>query len=305
MEKCINGAKKLIEKQIFGGGISYGASFSSYGKAYFWTNENIKGYLDLVNLEGKENALTVLASGDHAFNLIQRGILNIDTFDTNRLTEFYSLELKRAIILKYNYKQYLSFMRILCSSNISVDTLTDMIKGLLPFMSERGKTFWNEILDYNYKVQKHHGTYINLIRLLCVGPYFNNEGINGYTLSKENYNLLRNNLSKANITFTQANATSLNESFNKKYDCILLSNILDYFDSYFGDNWTYDNLKEYTQKLEEVAKSDAIIFLHYIFFYGKECKLIHDSDIYKMDLKEEKVLEIPGSCSGIILKRVK
>ena len=191
MENCINGAKKLIYEQIFGEGVQHGASFKAYGKTYFWTNENVDGYLNLVNFEGKDSALTVLASGDHAFNLIQRGILNIDTFDTNRLTEFYSIELKRAIILKYNYEQCLSFMTLLCSTNISVDILTDMIRGLIPFMSERGKIFWDEILDYNYKLQKHHGTWINLIRLLCVNVNFKGDGINGWRKSPHTWRALR------------------------------------------------------------------------------------------------------------------
>lgn len=305
MENCINGAKKLIEEQMFGEGVSHGASFKPYGKTYFWTNENINGYLNLVDLEGKDSALTVLASGDHAFNLIQRGILNIDTFDTNLLTEFYSIELKRAIILKYNYEQYFSFMRILCSTNVSVDVLTDMIKGLFPYMSERSKTFWYEILEYNYKLQKHHGTWINLIRLLCVNTNLHSDGINGYALTEENYNALRSNLSKTNITFKEANAIELDESFDKKYDCIMLSNILDYFDSHFGYGWAYSNLKYYEMRIQKLAKNDALIFLHYIFWGGQNSRLIHDSDIYMSDLNGEEVLEIPNSCDAVLLKRIK
>jgi len=99
MERAIEGAKKLIETQVRGlqtdGNF---AKFREFGKNYFWTNENIAGYLDLVDFEGKINALSVLASGDQAFNLVTNGIMDIDTFDINALSEYIALGLNRAAI---------------------------------------------------------------------------------------------------------------------------------------------------------------------------------------------------------------
>ena len=66
---------------------------TSYSKVYLWTNENIDAYLNIVDISSKENALSVLASGDQTFNLITKGIMNIDTFDTNKLTEYFALGL--------------------------------------------------------------------------------------------------------------------------------------------------------------------------------------------------------------------
>ena len=62
---------------------------------------------------GKNNGLTVLGSGVYAFSLITNGVMNVDTFDINRLIEFYALGLNRAMILKYSYQECLDIMRII------------------------------------------------------------------------------------------------------------------------------------------------------------------------------------------------
>ena len=306
MEDIISGAKKLIHEQVAVDGIYYESGFHQYGKAYFWTNENIRGYLNMVDLGGKDNALSVLASGDHAYNLITKGITNIDTFDTNKLTEFYALELKRAIILKYNYEQYFSFMQLLCSKLISIDILTDLIKGLFSYMSQRGEMFWNAILDYNYYIQKEHSTHFNLIHLWCVNERLQFDRRNNYLISKEEYEKLRKSLASVNITFRHADAIALSDIFKGKYDVIMLSNILDYFDKYFGNCWTYDSLVQYEEKLRKIAKEDAIIFLNYIFYYNTyKSELISNTSIYARNLKDEDLLPIYGTHDAILLQRIK
>ena len=84
--------------------------FTDFDKVYPFTNEYITGYLDYVNFTGKSSALSVLSSGDHTFSLITKGITNIDTFDVNGLTEFYSLGLKRALITIFSYTEFLEFI---------------------------------------------------------------------------------------------------------------------------------------------------------------------------------------------------
>lgn len=48
------------------------------------------------------------------------------------------------------------------------------------------------------------------------------------------YEEFKNRLMLANITFKEANAYRLEAKFGSTYDFVLLSNILDYFDKYFG-----------------------------------------------------------------------
>lgn len=315
MEKCIEGAKRLINKQVHDNRVSlFGISFSEYHKSYYWTNENIKGYLDKVDFEGKDNALSVLASGDHIFNLVEKGITNIDTFDTNKLTEYYALGFKNAMILKYSYEEFIQYMQIISSDNISLEYLTELLLSLLPYMDKKYRVFWREIIEYNYKIQKEMGTNLNLFQMLCINLGVIDARIcyNNYLSSKENYEEFKNRLMLANITFKEANAYRLEAEFDSTYDFVLLSNILDYFDKYFGKGWSYDCLKLYEKRISSLVKPEGIIFLHYIFDYNsfdRNANLITDSSISQRTLKGEEVVLLPSDYDaldvGMILKRVK
>lgn len=315
MESCIQGVKKMILDQVkVGESYFSGEPFSRYQKFYYCTNENISEYLNLVDFNGKDSALSVMASGDHTFNLITRGITNIDTFDTNELTDYYVLGLRRAIILKYDYKDFryitISFLR---SNQISVEELTEFIKGLLLYMDKKYRIFWEQVIDFNYKIQREYQTNINLFLLISVKnslvPEFNN-----YLMNEDNYNLLRKGLSNANITFKYANAANLAQEFEGKYDFILLSNILDYFFKCWGESWKYEKLLEYERDLENIMNDDGVIFLKYIMSYVKSSvsreRIFPNSGTRKSDLITEEVhkISVPyqdTAYAGIILKRKK
>ena len=152
----INGTKELLNKQYESGkAFCSGKPFSTYQKVYFSTNENIKDYINRSNLEGKNTALSVMASGDHSFNLVEKGILNIDTFDSNALTEFYVLGIKRAMIMRYSYKEYLITLNKLLDINTSLIELTSILSDLLPFMDKKYRGYWRTIIDYNYNMQNY------------------------------------------------------------------------------------------------------------------------------------------------------
>ena len=295
MEKCIEETKKLIDTQVNNGKISVtGHAFSGYQKVYFSTNENINAYLKLVNFSKKNNALSVLASGDHTFNLITKGILEIDTFDTNKLTEYYVLGLKRALIIKHDYKTYNDILSLLTNPETSNEVISSIIYDLLPLMDYKYRIFWNEIVDYNNKLQKNNDIKLNLIELL----FINIEDVmtyNNYLMCEENYNKLKDNLKNSNITFNNVNAADLSKTYNDKYDFILLSNILDYFYKEYGSKWDITKLNEYVYKLDKLLKKDGVIFLNYLYFYYSEnntrtFSLIKQSNINKNDLDENNYL---------------
>lgn len=308
MERCIASAKRLIAEQVSRNRASYGISFNTYNKSYCWTNENIKGYLNLVDFNGKENALSVLASGDHAFNLVYNGIKNVDTFDVNRLTEYIALGLKRAMILKYSYQDFLIVMKNLCSYDSKVECIYEIIEGLLPYMEEKHSKFWQEIIKFNYIIQKENSTNINLIHMLTVNFTESYDYIRGnsYLKNEEAYNKLKLDLLNAKINFKNVNALDLSQEFNGKYDLVLLSNILDYFGHYWGSYWDYETLKNYTEKLENITNKDAIIFLNYLFVHPQYAvTLFDDSTIKTDDLETEEIITLDDDSSGVILKRVK
>ena len=276
-------------------------------KFYLGTNENINGYLNLFDFDPNQIALSVLASGDHVFNLVNKGIKNIDSFDINKLTEYYALGLKRSMILHYSYSEYLDNIRKIANTNTLFSEIAEIIKDNNSTMDKEHRFFWNELIDFVHKnsTNKLERNPFNTISKENYSSF--NTIYNNYLLNEENYQKLKDNLPSANITFKECNATDLASEFTEEYDIILLSNILDYFCEILGINWGYKTLKSYEKKLSKISKQNAYIFLHYIFEYYEKGEIIFDSAITRKDLTEESIIKIP-ECplnGAVILKRVK
>ena len=275
--------KKLISEQIEKGKIILkGKPFYSIQKTYFSTNENIKECIPFLDVENKSNALTVLGSGDHAFNLIKSGILNIDTFDCNKISQYYVFGLKRAMILKYSYEEFLNVIDKLISSGTTFDTLNDILYGLLPYIDSEYRNYWKTILDFNYKIQKNNIYKLNLIQMMFINVV-SKKSYNNYLLNEIEYNKLKSNIGKSNINYKNVDAINLHKEFDDKYDIIMLSNILDYFSSYYGFCWDINILSEYVNNVKELLNDNGIMLVNYIFNY------------YYMDNVRRKSL-IRGSC---------
>ena len=304
---AIEYSKLLIKEQVEVGKILIkGEPFSKYQKVYFSTNENIRDYLKYCNNSG-DVALTVMGSGDHLYNLINVGVKTIDTFDTNALTLYLALGLKYAMIKKYSYQEYLNIYNKLIDKNTSLDELTIILKELLIYMDSKYMNYWNNIIEYNYKLQKNKSN-INLIHMLYLGildlehiTFYNN-----YLSSEYNYNELKKKIDKVSFSFKNLNATNLDILEKEKYDYILLSNILDYFNRYYRlDNKLLDSslLKEYVNNLKTLLKYDGLIFLHYIIFYATDNQrcfsLFRYPSIKASELEGEQIHKVKTLKSGI------
>lgn len=297
MNETIERTKKIIKEQVDANKIFMsGEAFSKYQKVYFNTNENIKGYLS--DISGKYNALTVLASGDHVLNLIYKDIFNIDSFDSNLLTEFYVFGIRYAMISKYNYKDYLSVLSIIIGKNTSLELITTIIEELLPYMDNKYRLYWKSVNEYNYKLQSSNNTNLNIFYLLTLGIGKLDEIIlrNSYLLNENNYNKLKTNLFKTNISFKNIDAFDLKEHYKNKYDLILMSNIFDYMYRKFGMMYNYRNIEEYVNILESMLREKGILYLNYIYSYSINSfdrKYIMDySNVKKEDIKNSLVLKI-------------
>lgn len=313
MENAIKSTKDMILRQVKDNKSSFvGEPFTKYQKVYFSTNENIKGYLN--NINRNENALTVLSSGDHVFNLIKEDVLNIDTFDTNSLTEFYVFGIRTAMILKYNYKNYLEVLSRIISQEITIDEMTNFINDLLPFMDDKYRMYWNCIKEYNYKIQKEYNTNINLFDLITLGNYNINNFIlrNNYLDDEVSYEKLRNNLKRVNISFKNIDVIDLSKKYKDKYDIIMLSNIFDYMYKYFGYNYNYSDIKEYLSNLRNMLKEKGNLFFKYIYNYSSKYtirkNLFPNSKIDTDDLLPGKVIDFKtkdGINDGMIILKKK
>lgn len=98
----IDDAKKLLSNNCN----QYGG-FRDCSPVYEYTTEDIASAIETYNPQ--DRILTVLSSGDHIFDYILRGAENIESFDLNIITKYY-YELKRAIIEKLNYEDFLKIV---------------------------------------------------------------------------------------------------------------------------------------------------------------------------------------------------
>ncbi len=281
-----------------------------YDFVYAWTNEDINGYLTAANIK-PASGLSVLSSGDHPFNLVTLGAKHVDTFDSNYLTEYYALGFKRAMILKYNYNQFKRKMFGITYGFIPPEGVIELVKSLFPYMEKKHQIFFQELIDYIYNKKL---PVKNIIDLLILGydsrrweyqPFGSN-----YFISEENYNTLRANLASTTITFSKIDALDLAKTFKgKKYDAIMLSNILDYFFRYSKTSWTYQVIFGYEKELEQLLNKDGVLFLYYVFETPAR-----DGQVYPFNriniipehLREEELIKFPNcyeSDSAIVLKR--
>lgn len=300
---CINETKNIVKKQIDEQKVTmFGIPFSEYQKVYASTNENIYGYMSKLDFNGKNNALSVMASGDHAFNAALYGIKEIDTFDTNKLTIYYSLGIKRSAILKYNYKDYLSFLKKILDEKTSLEELTEIIKSLFPYMELKFKQYWKEVLEYNYLLQKDSKNQFNLFHMLLINIYgaVNDLINNAYLRNEENYNILKNNLSKVNFTFQNTECLELPNKNNKQYDFIFLSNISDYFYKTFDYSWKYDKLLKVEDDFKKIQKENGILVLAYLYkmyYLNTDFYITHpirNSRVKISDLKYGQLITFPS-----------
>ncbi len=276
-------------------------------KFYYWTNESIQDYFKLFLLKKDFQVLAVLGSGDQMLSLLSRDVLNIDTFDINAISERFVFDIKIPMILLNTYGCYkLEMTRLLESTNR--EEVNDIILSLGPFMSKEGKSFWQTIINYNYHIQKEYKTNINLFKMLSYGNLdASNMDKALYLQDEEDYNRLKNNLNKANLSFKAMDACEIGTQITKKYNLIMLSNVLDYFFKTYGFNWQVGKLNDYKNEIESLLEYNGTLFLHYIFYaYG-------DKPIMGADISLKEALDrdyhyhafMDNNIRGMIYKRKK
>ncbi len=323
MKEAVKGAKALIEKQVmYGKAYMFGVPFSEYQRVYTVTNENIKGYMSKFDFKGKSSALSVMGSGDHAFNAIYYGISRVDTFDTNKLTEYFVLGIKRSAILRFNYQEYLEFINKILDDHITIEELTELIASLFPYMEKHHRLFWQNILEHNYELQKNSPCPLNLMKMLLIPTKLDIKLGNSYLQDEESFNRLKINLTQANITFQACNAFNLDTKFKDMYDFLFLSNIPDYYASFYGNFWDYEKLREAVDKQLKLVNVGGILAIAYLFHYAypkanvRRSRLFINATVSESDLSHgEELIDFPNISSnpeslnhehdGLLLQRKK
>ena len=201
----------------------YGTSelHGEYSHAYAVTNENISDVWDFFEVDDKMKLLSVLSSGDQILDMILKGIKNVDTFDRNRITEYYTLGFKKTAIECLDYYQFIEMFNY--SKNGHNFEMENYVISCAP---EEYQKFWQELF-YSLKQRGiKDGSVFDFTRGDIMDALLNNRC--NYLKTEENYINLQQRLKDANITFKYNDITQIPLNYGK-YDLIFLSNILDYF----------------------------------------------------------------------------
>ena len=183
-------------------GIASGMDLDGYGKLYYQTNENlIDTYID-TDFNDKD-VFSVLASSDQVFTCQFLGAKSVDSFDINALAIYYyylrlwSIKYQNSLYPNiYNRKELLSLLKMVNCENR---------------FERMALTFFLRHIDEKTNIEK-----------LFYKPDYQFEGSVLYEQASDLQDVINNRMRFYNVDFF--------EKFNlrKKYDIIVLSNILDW-----------------------------------------------------------------------------
>lgn len=124
--------------------------FSEYSYFYWETSESLLELFVKLDLSMYQNALSVLSSGDHVFNIIHQGIKKVDTFDSNRITQYFVLEFKKAAIQCLTFEQYRQFFSMPAECISLPNKYFEYQDFILSNTEPKYQKFWKEMM-YLYK----------------------------------------------------------------------------------------------------------------------------------------------------------
>jgi S-adenosylmethionine:diacylglycerol 3-amino-3-carboxypropyl transferase len=219
-----------------------------FNSIYTFTTENIAGYMNELDLTNK-SVITVTGSSDHIINCILKGCTIIKTFDINPLTKYY-MDLKLSAIKELSYQEFLDFLLFDTDKSFSYDIIHKLN------MDCDSKKFWLNELEKNNndgKKLKESGLF-NL-------KYFDyqNKIDNNLYLNKENYDIIKERLGMLKISFIKSDLKDLVIDCN--YDYMFLSNISDYLEYIFHDNY----LSKYKKLIFSFLKNVKVIYFAYVY----------------------------------------
>lgn len=236
-----------------------------FNSIYPFTSENIAGYMKDLDLTGKK-VITVTGSTDHILNAILQGATEITTFDINPLTKPY-MDLKISALKNLSYEDFIKLF--LFESNMNLDY--SIISSL--DMSNESKMFWLEQLSKfnNNGIELRNSSLFNT-------KYFNPNSklLQNLYLERSKYNLLKQQIKDANITFINASLKDLRIEDN--FDYMFLSNISDYLSLMYS----CDTLRKYRDLLYKFQKRIDTIYFAYLYDIGNSNPRTEIDDLRKV-----------------------
>lgn len=242
----------------------YNNLFHSTSSVYKFTNENISGYYELLNLEGK-NILTVCSSGDHILEAILRDAKKVDCFDISIFTKYF-MNLKLASVLSLEYDEFITYLFEKTSDKIFYYKFYEKIRKSLKKIDFDSLLFWDSLYNNARGFEIYSS---RLFTNMYIGISFFENKENSY-LNKENYYILKTKLEKylslnKNILFEQSNVTDISKKFKDKYDLIFLSNIASYMENIYVHNAEINFYDLITKEIKTLLTEKGLIEVAYLY----------------------------------------
>lgn len=277
----------VLEKEILSNtfdiinNLTSSKKYSKYCQIYSFTTENISGYYEYFDFKDKK-VLTICASGDHVFNAILLGANYITCFDINLLSKYY-FNLKRICINFLSYEEFIEYF-MLGTSEVNNNVFNyNLYLKISRYLDEDTKLFWDSI----YSEYNNDGFYIRHSNLFN-NKYDNTDlKVNSNTyLTKEKFDLLKRNILLVPVEFINSNITDLMNKLNKKYDIIMLSNLSDYINGMYKDNYLINFYKYIIKPLKQFLTNKGLLIYAYIYDFDiKKEKYRSDIDNYSKVLR--------------------
>jgi len=201
---------------------------NNYSKVYLNSNEKLERLFENFSVKDKD-VLTVLASSDQYFRCLYNGAKSVDTFDINKLAKYYY----------YIRKWYMEQMRKHSIAPCMISRSNNWVHELLPNVKiestdeEYAYIFWKRYLE------EKQGRYF----------FHLTESLDNFDYAIEKILAIIKNkpLNFSNIDICKEGNS------NKKYDIIILSNILEWH------AYESETLKSCKTNLERLLKDDGKI----------------------------------------------
>ncbi len=258
IQEKIQLAKKIVGKRpnIF--------QKTNFQKLYPFATENIAGYIDNFDLEGK-SLLTVGSSADQTLNAALKGCKDITVLDVCPFTEEYYY-LKKSALLKLSREEFFQFFSWVGRKR-NIDAFSkkiwERIEETLFEENKESYQFWKELLEENSQLVRQ--------RLF----FSDEEGkeilekINPYLATDTSYEKAKEQIKNTKVSFHTGDIST--ESFPNQYDVIFLSNIFDFIKKI--------NAKAPIRNMLDSLKEDGIVLLYYMF----ECQNRKNPSEYLLD----------------------
>lgn len=248
--------KKELASNLINGRYIHYTDHYSFQRPYPFCNENVSGYLDFLDLEGK-SLLTVGSSADQAISAVSRGCTDITILDICPFTEEY-FYLKKAAIETLDkqefekllfYKDYPRTFRY-NKKPFEVQSNPRMI-SYLKKESPSSHEFWLTL------TKTHSGEMIR--KNLFTGDEENpkvTRYLTDYLKSEKDYYETRRKLKNINPFFITENITH-GLHLDRKFDNIVLSNLTTYL--------SHEQIEDLLQKLIPHLEENGRIILGYMY----------------------------------------